>query len=240
MEISPTDLATSFTAIGALGTAAFGLVDVTKVFWGGPSLFGFGYIARLIDDLGPDGIRKSKNSAISKTAIIETLKANWINGVSPSDLKSTTKTLIKLRLNPSTASAMALTTGVPPQILEAVANKLDTGSELTPDELNVYGRFDLLLSIMIDRAYQRADQKYRNAAKASAFLAAFILAEIAGASLYYGTPGEHTALAFLSSPTFYYALIASLLATPIAPVAKDLASGINTAMKAVQAIKVMS
>jgi hypothetical protein len=35
-------------AIGVLGTAATGLVDTTKVFGGGISRAGFGYIKRLI------------------------------------------------------------------------------------------------------------------------------------------------------------------------------------------------
>jgi len=32
-------------AAGGLGTAAMGLVDASKAFWGGPSNFGFGHIA---------------------------------------------------------------------------------------------------------------------------------------------------------------------------------------------------
>jgi hypothetical protein len=32
------------TAVGALGSAAMGLVDTTKLFGGGPSNFGFGHI----------------------------------------------------------------------------------------------------------------------------------------------------------------------------------------------------
>src|ERR1039457_3730726 len=101
-------------------------------------------------------------SAITRSAIRETLWANWLNGASASDSKSTAKTLIKLRLNSVTAPGLARATGVDAEILSSVASSLDSGEALTPEQLNVYGRFDLLLSTMIDRAYQRADQRYRN------------------------------------------------------------------------------
>ena len=46
-------------AAGALGTAAFGLVDASKAFWGGMSNPGFGYIRKAVETLlataGGDG-----------------------------------------------------------------------------------------------------------------------------------------------------------------------------------------
>jgi len=39
-----TSIANIVAAAGGLGTAAMGLVDTTKLFGGGPSNFGFGYI----------------------------------------------------------------------------------------------------------------------------------------------------------------------------------------------------
>ena len=41
---SPATLPQVITAIGGLGTAAFGLVDATKLFWGGVNHIGFNEI----------------------------------------------------------------------------------------------------------------------------------------------------------------------------------------------------
>lgn len=226
MDMTPTNLATAITAIGALGTAAFGLVDATKAFGGGVSNSGFAFISTLLKQLAPNEEGIPEDSAISRLSIEETLRANWLNGVSAADQKSAAKSLIKLRLNAKTAAGMAGVTGVDSDVLVAVAENINKGEALTPDQLNVYGRFDLLLSTMIDRAYHRADQRYRNVSKIVACIAAVLLAEVAAAAQWGWTFNG-----------LVVALIAGLLATPLAPMAKDLASSITTAAKAVQSIK---
>ena len=231
MGLTPVQIATAITAIGALGTAAFGLVDASKAFWGGVSRSGFGFISRLLAVVAPNDDGVPHGSAITRAAILDTLLASWLNGVSASDAKGMAKTLIKLRLNAKTAPDLAKATGVDAAILTCVAASLDSGVALTPEQLNVYGRFDLLLSTLIDRAYQRADQRYRNNSKALACVVAVMLAEITAWSLYVSFQE------YSNCSTFFFALIAGLLATPLAPMAKDLASSINTAAKAVQALK---
>jgi hypothetical protein len=226
MDMTPTNLATAITAIGALGTAAFGLVDATKAFGGGVSNSGFAFITTLLKQLAPNEEGIPEDSAISRLSIEETLRANWMNGVPAADQKSAAKSLIKLRLNATTAAGMAGVTGVDSEVLVAVADNINKGEALTPDQLNVYGRFDLLLSTMIDRAYHRADQRYRNVSKVFACVTAVLLAEVAAAAQWGWTFKGVVA-----------ALIAGLLATPLAPMAKDLASSITTAAKAVQSIK---
>jgi hypothetical protein len=247
MVMNLTQLATAITAIGALGTAAFGVVDATKLIYGGVSSSGFIYITRLVKLFAPDEKGVPHQSAITRLAILGTLKANWLNGALEADLKSTAKALIKLRLNPETAGHMAAVTGVPadgPAGLVAVAISLTTGLLATPAapgvpvttvppltaaQMNTYGRFDLLLSTMIDRAYQKADQRYRNTAKMAAGCVAVLLAEIAAVSIYgyHGTPHR----------VWLQALVVGLLATPLAPVAKDLATSLSAAANAVQSVK---
>jgi hypothetical protein len=232
MALSPTQLATAITAVGALGTAAFGVVDATKLIYGGVSSSGFIYITRLIKTYAPDEKGVPHQSAITRSAILGTLKANWLNGAPEADLKSTAKALIKLRLNPETAPHMAAVTGVPsdgPAGLAAVATSLATGVALTADQMNTYGRFDLLLSTTIDRAYQRADQRYRSTAKLAAGAVAVLLAEIACVSIY----GYHA----MTGTLWLRGLVVGLLATPLAPVAKDLATSLSTAATAVQSVK---
>ncbi|MGE5323044.1 MAG: hypothetical protein ACM3SW_09290 [Actinomycetota bacterium] len=164
---------------------------------------------------------------LSRDAIIYTLQSQWINGVDKGNQISIAKSLIKLRLLPDTAEALAALTGVNAAILKQVATKIQAGDSagFTQQESDVYGRFDLLLNTRLDQAYQRADQRYRNSAKAAAIPVALVLA-IVGALLVFGT-GE-----FLHRLPF--AVLAGLVSTPIAPVAKDIASAISTAAQAFQ------
>jgi hypothetical protein len=85
----------------------------------------------------------------------------------------------------------------------------------------VYGRFDLLLTTLLDQAYQRADQRYRNATKFTAIPISVGLAVIAAHVL-----PDHI--------TVWQAVLLGLIATPIAPVAKDVASAVTAAVQAVQ------
>ena len=60
---------------------------------------------------------------------------------------------------------MAAATGLDAKVLTSLADKLSTGETLTAAETDAYGRFDLLLSAVLDQGYQRGDQRYRNSAK---------------------------------------------------------------------------
>ena len=73
--MSPSELATAITAIGALGTAAFGVVDATKAFGGGVSNAGFTFIEQLLTELAPNDDGVPVESAITHAAISQTLKA---------------------------------------------------------------------------------------------------------------------------------------------------------------------
>lgn len=230
MAYAPSELASAVLAIGALGTAAYGLVDATKVFHG-VSSSGFVFITEFLQRVAPSEKGIPAEAAITREAMRETLRASWLNGAPLSDQKNAAKSLVKLRLNATTAPDLAQATGVDAALLGVVATRLQSGLPLEQEHQNVYGRFDLLLATLVDRAYQRADQRYRNTSKAVACVIAVVLAEVAAWSLQ--TSGTVT-----GGETLYVAaLIAGLLATPLAPVAKDLASAISTAAKAVQAVK---
>ena len=91
----------------------------------------------------------------------------------------------------------------------------------------MYGRFDLLLSALLDQGYQRADQRYRNSAKLLAVFIAMFLA-ILGGRIVVGN-------AFFSNGSeVVRSVLAGLLATPLAPIAKDLSSAIQAGAKAAQ------
>jgi hypothetical protein len=225
------DLPKIVLAIGSLGTAAYGVVDVSKGFGGGVSNRGFGDIKKVVSLFIPASA--GGGSALSLTSVLTTLKANWLNGMALADQKSVAKALIKLNLNESSSGTMAAATGLDPAVLKSIAGKLsgklDTPEgkpNLTPSETDVYGRFDLLLSALLDQGYQRADQRYRNSAKLLAVPVAVALALLGAWAIATGP---------LDCSDIWRAVVGGLLATPLAPIAKDLASAIQQGTKLAQA-----
>lgn len=211
-----TQLSGAVLAIGGLGTAAAGLVDTTKAAWGGVSRVGFGYIKKTMATLIPKATRAGTPPALSLESVYGTLRANWMNGMGMADQKSAAKALIKLNLTTATAGQMAAATGVDVKILTSVAEKLIAGNNeaLTTQESNEFGRFDVLVSAMLDLAYQRGDQLYRNVCKLVAMGFAVLLG-MAGMNSVFGA--GHCGKGFL----------VGLLAVPLAPIAKDVASTIQ-------------
>jgi hypothetical protein len=222
--ITLTKLTAMITAVGALGTAAFGLVDTLKALpGGGISRAGFKFVRQAIDKLAPEAPSLDK-TGLSRHAVVYTLLSQWINGAATTDQVNIAKSLIKLRLTPETAPALASATSVDEKILSQIAKSIREGTALETGQSNEYGRFDLMLTTLLDQAYQRAEQRYRNAAKLAAVPIAVALA-VAAASVLpvsVGMPG---------------AVLIGLIATPVAPVAKDLATAITTAAQAVQSRK---
>lgn len=228
-----TQVTIAITAVGALGTAAFGLVDASKLLPGLIPSSGFAFIRKLVTQLAPtSGGPEPRGSALTVTAITDTLHANWVNGMAVADQKSVAKTLVKLRLNAETAPDLASLTGVDKDVLTSVARKLANGEPMTQPEMDTYGRFDVLLATFIDRAFQNADQRYRTTAKFAACIVAIVLAEAAAYFL-----GMLVANGGPIWSNIGMAALVGLIATPLAPVAKDLATALNTAAKAVQSVK---
>jgi hypothetical protein len=211
-------LADGIAAVAALGTAAFGLVDASKALWGGPSLFGFGYIRGTLLPFAP------ALDVAGSDMFFSTLKANWINGVAIGDQKAKAKSLIHLGITGANAASLAKAADVDAAQLEAAAKKIDDGTALTVEELTLLGRFDAIVSAKLDEAFERADQAYRNGAKVLACGVAVGLAVWADLGLDLGLP-------------WYEAVLAGLVSTPLAPIAKDLASSLQTAAGAVSALK---
>src|SRR4030081_3115121 len=80
-------------AIAALGTAAYGLVDVSKFARGGVSNAGFRFISGALMPFAP------ALSAASGVDWQDVLWANWINGVAKDQQKAKAKSLIHLGLS---------------------------------------------------------------------------------------------------------------------------------------------
>jgi len=218
------------TAIGGLGTAAFGLVDAAKSAFSGINRVGLKHIHEVVSELAPEGASAGGPvNALPQANILESLEANWVNGNDLASQKAIAKSLIKLHLSSANASTVAVKASVDPAVLTAVASNLETGTPLSQAESDTYSRFDLIVTALLDEAYQVSDQVYRNFTKTLAALVAVALAVAGGWSL----DGAN----FWSPKEIALAVLVGLLATPLAPIAKDLSSALASAVNTMQLIK---
>ena len=223
-------IASYIAAVGGLGTAAFGLVDATKAGRrGGVSRAGFAFIEAAVRRLTGPGSGGGA-PCFGRVDMIETLRANWINGVDIAQQKVAAKALIRLYLDPGTAPALAEATGLSTASLTGVATKIRAGAELDQAELNVLGRFDALVGATLDEAYERADQRYRNSAKLLAGVFAIVLAFFGGWIVHVQHGGAP--FAYFWSENLALALLVGVIAVPLAPIAKDIGSALQAAVKA--------
>ena len=218
-------------AVGAVGTASFAIVDGLKTLpVVGISNAGYCFIERAIQRFFRDQRRGHSTGSIE--VLFDTLHGNWINGRGLEDQKAIAKSLIKLQLSVATSRQFAIATGVDAEQLSAVGAKMSNNEALDPTQVNVLGRFDLELSGILDDAYQHADQRYRNWSKLAATCVAVILA--LGGGLCVG-PGKGAS--FWGSADMGACLLAGLLASPLAPMAKDVASALQAGVKVAQALR---
>jgi hypothetical protein len=221
------------TAIGGLGTAAFGLLEAAKPVNPWINHIGFDRIKKTASDLTPSEKDASQPvNALPQTNILQSLLANWVNGTDLASQKAIAKTLIKLHLSAGNAAVLAAKTNVDPDLLKQVAVSIVSGTALTQPQSDAYARFDLIVTAMLDEVYQHADQVYRNWTRALAAMIAVVLAIVGGWSLSNVGFG-----AYLATSAALQALLVGLLATPLAPIAKDLSTGLSTAVNTLQLVK---
>ena len=248
LNLTVTQIAEVITAVGGLGTAAFGLLEAIKPVFSSINRIGFGGIGKTVASLTPpEGstgpTQQAPLNSLPGPKVLESLLSNWINGTDLASQKAIAKSLIKLHMSPGNATALATATNVDPSVLSTVAASMVTGTSLTQIEGDAYSRFDLIVTAMLDECYQKADQVYRNSTRGLAALIAVILALAAGFMLQNGGPAIgvlETVKAFWSffwSANGGRALIVGLVATPLAPIAKDISSALATAVNTMQAVK---
>jgi hypothetical protein len=220
-------------AIGALGTASFGLVDASKVFGGGASNFGYGHIKRALAPFS-----EALKNAEHDWAL--TIRANWINGMPKEDQKAAAKSLIRLGLTSKNVGKMAQAGHVDETSLVKVVEKVEQGADLATNDVQLFGRFNAAIDAAMDAGFERADQEYRNACRFIAGAVSVLLAISTGAIIRSSSTlaGNPTPIAhYPFSADFFAAVLVGLVAVPIAPVAKDLASSIQAAANAVQSVR---
>jgi hypothetical protein len=221
------------TAIGGLGTAAFGLLEAVKPVMPWINHIGFGRIQKTVTCLTPnEPAAKPPLNALPQSNIIDTLLANWVNGTDVSSQKAIAKSLIKLHLSEGNSASIAAGMNVDPALLTQVAKNIVSGTPLNQQQSDAYARFDLILTAMLDESYQHADQVYRNWTRGLAALIAVGLGFVGGWTL-----SNLDLAAYLRSPDMGRAILIGVLATPLAPIAKDLSSALTTAVNAMQFVK---
>lgn len=226
MSVTALNVTDILMAVGGLGTASYALVDGAKAIRGGPSNHGFSHIRRVITRLYPENTgTDDRSNPLALGSVLDTLYANWINGTALADQKAIAKSLVKLRLSDNTPH-LAKVTAVNADLLGAVARKMADGTRLEQAESDVLGRFDLILTALLDEGYQRADQAYRNSAKMWSIAVSIALAFAGGSIVGYADSKDVTA-----------ALLIGLLATPLAPLTKDLTSALQASVKAMQILR---
>jgi hypothetical protein len=225
------------TALAALGTAAYGLVDTSKAFWGGASNAGFGFVRKAIEPFIKGVSETTDQTTIGPAQILITLRANWLNGVAKADQKAAAKSLIRLCITPKNAPHLAAAAGVDATELTKVAKSISDGTSLSPQDINVLGRFDAIVSAVLDAGYERADQKYRNMAKLLAGLVSIVIAAIGGGILFYANSSPHASASYLGSSDFLLSILVGAMATPLAPIAKDISSALVGAVNALRATR---
>ena len=214
----------SLGAVAALGVAAMGLVDTTKPFWGGVSNFGSKHVVNCLDPFKA-ALNKASNSWR------KTIRSHWLNGTPLDQQKAIAKSLVRLGLSPDNAKTLAQAGNVDPDKFAAAVDAVFKGGTLTSEQVAVLSRFDTAIDTALDAGYERGDQKYRNASRATAGAIAIVLA-VAGGRLLSNDP-----MTFWWHSEFWQSILLGTIAVPLAPIAKDLSSSLIAAVGALRSVR---
>jgi hypothetical protein len=236
--------------VAALGAAAQGLVDVTKGLWIKWDDSGYAFVKQALAPFDP--ILKS---ALGKgQSWQETLWAHWLNGRNRADQKAIAKSLIKLGLAPESVGMVSAIVKIDASAFATALRAIHAGKELTLEQVTLMEHFDAAIDARLDAAYERADRRYRSVAYNVAALIAVILAIFAGGLLFADActaaraaamnlsnnvclPDQNLIAGYLGSRYFVLAILVGLIAIPVAPVSKDLASAISARARGIKAAK---
>jgi hypothetical protein len=205
------NIGTIIIATGALGTAAFGIVEALK--WTRLGEAGFTTILKM---LGP---------------VIETLHVAYgpdFKNLLRAQYRGNQRELIRLirqgvriGLTPGNAVPIAGFLGiVDAKKLGEAAEQVRKGTELESQLRNTLGRFELAVDARIDAALSLAQTKYVGTTRVVASLVALFIALAVGFHL--------------GSGYVFQALLVGVAAVPLAPIAKDLVTALQSASKAIR------
>ncbi len=207
-------------AAGALGTAAFGIVEAFK--WTPLGLAGFGQITKTLGRL-----METLEEAYGAD-YLHLLKSQYRTGRAKGDLRRTIRQGVRVGLNADNAARMAAFVGVTDkESLKAGTAILKSGDELKNEVRNAIGRFELAVDTRIDAALSLAQSDYVGTMRIAASTVAIVLALVAA----YYLDADKFDIQWVK------AFIVGIVAVPLAPIAKDVATALRSAGKAVKAVK---
>lgn len=205
------NLGTIVLAVGALGTAAFGIVEALK--WTGIGVFGFRQLVSVLGEPVIAALRVAYG-AEAVTMLKELYRTDRKGG----ELPTTIRQGARVGLTPETAPALAKKVGVvSADDLAEVAKLVQSGEPLEEAQRGILGRFELALDSRIDAALALADTRYKGYVRLAASFVAIAIALIVG---------------IIQQQPILISVIVGVAAVPFAPVAKDLASGLQAASQA--------
>ena len=203
-------IGTIILATGALGTAAFGIVEALK--WTSLSEAGFGAIRGV---LGPI----METLMVAYGPDFENLLRSHYKG-DQRELARVIRQGVRIGLAEENAERVARFLGViEGDKLKEAARLVEEGKELSAELRNVLGRFELAADARIDAALTLAQNRYVGTVRIVASIIALAIALAVGAYL----------------ERFFISLVVGVAAVPIAPVAKDLVTALESASKAIKA-----
>jgi hypothetical protein len=209
------ELTAMVIATGAVGTAAFGIVEALK--WTRLGLVGFARIGVTLREELMQAIAKAYGAG-SETYLQGLYRQDRAAGGLPRALRQG----VRVGLTAENAARLAEAVGVVvPTELQSAAQKIEQGAELGDRERSVIGRFELAVDTRIEAAIALADASYKGGMQIAASLIAIGLAFLGAATIEGGIAAN-----------WPRALLVGVAAVPIAPIAKDVAAGIKSARQA--------
>lgn len=249
-DVLATRLGTAVLAVGALGTAAFGIVDGLKLIpW--IDLAGFERLfSRRATRRGrrwPMTIQANLDPLLPALElayggeVIEVLKAQYRSGRRKGDLPRTLRQGVRIGLGLMSAEdieALARGLGLPPDTAQTAGRVLlatramrapalgqsppTSASAITDDDRAALARLETAIDARIDAALVLAETLYITQTK--------IIASVVAVGIAIG-------IGTMIQASWALSLIVGLAAVPLAPVAHDAATAVQEAVKAIKAVK---
>lgn len=234
-EITLAQLTAFLLAVGAVGTAAMAASESFK--------------SGLLPPMGFKHLKKSISWADKALKVayeeeyLDLLESLYRQNRSKGDLPRILRQGVRIGMNTKTARELASIVGdCTPEDLEEVARKVAAGELLGKEEKenaepkmdkatarNILGRFEMAADARIDAALSLAERHYINGIRFGAFVWAIVLSMASALII-----GNHEGDVF---KYLVHGIIVGFIAVPIAPIAKDLTKGLQSATRAVKAIK---
>jgi len=235
-------LATAIVAVGALGTAAFGVVEAFgKALvirrWGLPFV-GFGCVEVLLRAYGP-ALRFTYGDSYEQI-VAQQYRDGRASGRAPETLRNGVRLALPMMDFDAAVAIVEQAWGLGRQAAMDLVRALQaehTGARITPaqaaDAAVMAGRFGVALDSRIGAAFTLAEERYQATARWLAGATALILSILFNLGMRGVTcEGWRCEVGTTGGYSWITALLIGATAVPLAPVAKDLSSALTEALRA--------